>query len=380
MTITIVCDILGEENNGTTIAAINLIRYLRAQGHTVRILCADEDKQGQENYYIVPSINFGIFNGYLAENGVKLAKPVRRVIEAALEGTDIVHIMLPFALGQASAKIAQKKGIPLSAGFHLLSENFSTHIFMKRSRLVNRLTYAYFNKMYRRCDTIHYVSPYIRSLWEGMYGQTNGYVISNGVNASFYPDPSKRRQENEKFVILYTGRYSKEKAHSVLLRAVNLSAHREQIQLVLAGDGPMRRKLERQAKKLPVPPILRFFSREEMVIANNSADLYVHAAQYEAEGIGCLEAIACGVVPIICDSGKCATRFYALDEKSLFRPGDGADLAAKIDWWIDHPAERAAWSTRYANLSREKFDHAACMARMEEMLAQTIKSKKEKAM
>ena len=37
MTITIVCDILGEEINGTTIACMNLIRYLRAQGHTVRV-------------------------------------------------------------------------------------------------------------------------------------------------------------------------------------------------------------------------------------------------------------------------------------------------------------------------------------------------------
>ena len=48
MTITIVCDILGEENNGTTIACMNLIRYLRAQGHTVRVVCADQDKAGNE--------------------------------------------------------------------------------------------------------------------------------------------------------------------------------------------------------------------------------------------------------------------------------------------------------------------------------------------
>ena len=48
MTITIVCDILGEENNGTTIACMNLIRFLRAQGHTVRVVCADQDKAGNE--------------------------------------------------------------------------------------------------------------------------------------------------------------------------------------------------------------------------------------------------------------------------------------------------------------------------------------------
>ena len=50
MTITVVCDVLGEENNGTTIAAMNLIRFLKAQGHTVRILCGDADKKGKEGY------------------------------------------------------------------------------------------------------------------------------------------------------------------------------------------------------------------------------------------------------------------------------------------------------------------------------------------
>ena len=30
MKITIVCDVLGEENNGTTIAAMNLIRFLKS--------------------------------------------------------------------------------------------------------------------------------------------------------------------------------------------------------------------------------------------------------------------------------------------------------------------------------------------------------------
>lgn len=39
MRITIVCDVLGEENNGTTLAAMNLIRSLKAKGHTLTILC-----------------------------------------------------------------------------------------------------------------------------------------------------------------------------------------------------------------------------------------------------------------------------------------------------------------------------------------------------
>ena len=44
MKISIICDVLGAENNGTTIAAMNLIRSLKAKGHDVKVVCPDEDK------------------------------------------------------------------------------------------------------------------------------------------------------------------------------------------------------------------------------------------------------------------------------------------------------------------------------------------------
>lgn len=47
MKITIICDVLGKENNGTTIAAMNLIRHLREHGHEVRVLCCDQDRIGK---------------------------------------------------------------------------------------------------------------------------------------------------------------------------------------------------------------------------------------------------------------------------------------------------------------------------------------------
>lgn len=59
MIITVACDVLGEENNGTTIAAMNLINHLRAKGHTVRVLCGDRFRTGQQDYYVVPNINLG---------------------------------------------------------------------------------------------------------------------------------------------------------------------------------------------------------------------------------------------------------------------------------------------------------------------------------
>ena len=42
MKIAVVCDVLGEQNNGTTVAAMNLIRFLRSRGHEGRGVCPDE--------------------------------------------------------------------------------------------------------------------------------------------------------------------------------------------------------------------------------------------------------------------------------------------------------------------------------------------------
>ena len=91
MRITIVCDVLGEENNGTTLAAMNLIRSLKAKGHTLTILCPDEQKRGVPGYAVVPTRDLGIFNGYVKSNGVQLAKPDDAVIRQAIQGADIVH-------------------------------------------------------------------------------------------------------------------------------------------------------------------------------------------------------------------------------------------------------------------------------------------------
>ena len=71
----------------------------------------------------------------------------------------------------------------------------------------------------------------------------------------------------------------------------------------------------------------------------NIADLYVHPSEIEIEAISCLEAIKCGKVPVIANSPSCATKAFALDDRSLFRVNDARNLSDKIDYWFDHPEE-----------------------------------------
>lgn len=372
MTICVVCDVLGRENNGTTIAAMNLIRSLRAKGHSVRVICPDKERSGEPDYYIVPTLPLGPLKGYVKKNGVVIARPDKRVLEAALEGVEHVHLMVPFMVSRAVLKIARKRGISVTAGFHCQAENLTSHLFLKNNKLANVLTYRnFYRHCYRWADGVHYPSEFIREVFEHYGGRTNAYVISNGVSRQFRPAAVERPKEPDgKRVILFIGRFSKEKSHKVLIDAAKLSRHADELQLVFAGDGPLKKKLEKRCRGLKYPPIFRFFSRDELLRVINSAELYVHPAEIEIEAIACLEAISCGLVPVISDSERSATRFFALDERNLFRCNDSEDLAKRIDYWLEHPQERAQASAAYLGYTRQ-FDFDACMDKMEDMILET---------
>lgn len=369
MKIAVVSDVLGEENNGTTIAAMNLIRSLRAKGHEVRVVCPDVEKTGEPGYYIVKTLNAGPLNGYVAKNGVSIARPDKKVIKKALKDIDVVHIMVPFLVGCYVAKYCNKHGIPLSAGFHCQAENFSNHLHLMNAQRFNNGVYKFFYKhMYQYCDAIHYPTQFICNTFENVVGMTPHHVISNGVNSQFNRDIPRHKKNDGLFRILYIGRYSKEKTHSVLLKAVNKSKYRNRIQLIFAGDGPQKKKLQiYAAKHLPIQAVMKFYSRKELLEVIGSADLYVHAAEIELESISCLEAISCGLVPVINNSPRSATKYFALDNKNLFKCNNPKDLAAKIDYWIEHPEEKEQRSLDYADFAKQwQFDQ--CMDQMEEMI------------
>ena len=379
MNITIVTDVLGAENNGTTVACMNFIRHLQSQNHNVKILCSDQDKKGLPNYYIVPNLNLGPFNALVKKNGVSLSKPKTSVVKEALKDADIVHIMLPFALGKKAMKIAKKNNLPTTCGCHMQAENFSSQLKMQDVKWFNNLVYKTVFKTYKQADAIHYPTQFMKdTLEKAVKKSTNGYIISNGVNKFIQKkDCPKPAEFKDKIVILSTGRYTNEKAQWVLIEAIKQSKYKDKIQLILAGQGPTESKLIEHAKGLPVPPIMKLFPREEMNEIINYADIYVHPAEMELEGIACIEAISCGKLTIVNDSDRSATKNFAIDEKCIFKMRNPKDLAEKIDYWIEHEDERKEYEDKYLN-SSVAYDQEECMKRMEQMLYEVMNAHKQK--
>ena len=376
MKITIVSDVLGSENNGTTITAKRLISNLEERGHMVRVLSPmPSDK---ENYYTVPKRSFGPFNEYVRKNGVELAKVDKDIVRKAIEGSDVVHIVLPFKLGIAASEVARDLNIPMTSAFHCQAENVTTHLFLQNFAPANRFVYRrFYRKFYKNQKFVHCPTAFIANVL-----RENGYdmdlrVISNGVAPEYHVvESTKPEALKDKYCITFVGRLSKEKSHDFLIEAVNKSKYRDKIQLMFAGNGPREKNIVELGKKLPNPPIIGFYKKEELVKILNYCDLYVHPADVEIEAIACLEAITCGLVPIISDSKKSATNSFALHPENLCHAQDPVDLANKIDYMIEHPDVVKKMREEYLEYSKE-FKISNCIDKMIKMFEDAIESAKK---
>lgn len=106
----------------------------------------------------------------------------------------------------------------------------------------------------------------------------------------------------------------------------------------------------------------------------NYCDLYVHPGVDELEGIVCLEGIACGKMTIVSDSKNSATKEFAIDGKCIFKHKNSKDLARVIDYWIEHPEERAEYENKYL-ASSAVYRQEDCMRRMSAMIAEVDNKK-----
>ena len=61
------------------------------------------------------------------------------------------------------------------------------------------------------------------------------------------------------FNVLMVGRYAGEKRQDELIDACAKSRHAREIQVILAGKGPLEKKYRRLAEKLPNPIVMEFY-------------------------------------------------------------------------------------------------------------------------
>lgn len=363
-----VLDQYSAENNGVTVSARRYAAALRTRGHEVRILSTGDC--GPDGY-AVRELRIPVFDKLIKSHGMLFGKAEKPVLRRALAWADHIHFFMPFTLSIVAADMARRMGKPATAAFHIQPQNISYSIGMGRWSVTNGFIYWLFRAdFYHKFRYIHCPSAFIAGELKRHGYRAQCRVISNGIPPEFcFCRAEKEARWRGRFLILMIGRLSGEKRQDVLIEAVKRSRHAQKIQLVLAGQGPLRDAYARQAQGLAHPVQMRFLSQEELRGVIAQCDLYVHASDAEIEAMSCMEAFACGRVPVIANSPLSATPQFALDERSLFRPGDAGDLAEKIDYWIEHPDERLQMERAYSK-SAERYSLARCVEQFEQLAAE----------
>lgn len=360
MIITLVNDTFNVNNNGITISSMRFAEALAQRGHQIRVItCGDPSESGIDpatgfEMFYLPELKVPIASRLAHKQNTLFAKPVRSVLEKAISGSDVVHICQPWPLGNAAQRIAGKMNIPVMAAFHIQPENITYNIGLKRFPLLAHLIYfLFYIFFYRRFSHIHCPSKFIAAQLRSHGYKARLHVISNGVHPAFRPPAKPMEHTFDPVKILMIGRLSPEKRQDVLIRAVMKSRYADRIQLYFAGKGPWEKKLRRMGSRLPNPPVFGYYSQDELIRLIHDCDLYVHASDVEIEAISCIEAFACGLVPIISDSRRSAAVQFALGPQHLFKAGSPDSLAEKIDYWLDNPRQLKDAEEKYARFGKQ---------------------------
>lgn len=289
---------------------------------------------------------------------------------------------MPFALGTHCARIAHELKIPVLGCYHVSAENITFNAKMKYIPGATPAMYELLKVYHYKpewINNIHCPSRCIASTLMGHLYNQNLHVISNGY------DPAFKRIDNvkipdgceDKVIVTSVGRLTEEKRQDLIIKAVAKSKYRDRISLFLAGKGPKQEEYEKLAKELNVDLHIVFLSQGELVNLLNASYLFVQASDVETESIACLEAIACGTVPVISNAKMCATKQFALTPQSTFGKGSAYSLATMMDFWIANKKTHDEMMPKYSEFA-QKFSLDKCINYMLELYEFLLNDDKKK--
>ena len=287
--------------NGVTNSVLRVLEHLAASGDQALVIAPSSENMPTEYaghpvkaVPVIPTQNF-------LPTGMPMGLPQKR-IQHLLDGfsPDVIHLASPFALGSYANKMAKKLDIPTVSIYQTDLGGFAKQYgFGIAQSSLQKILY----KIHSQTDRT--LAPSTAACLElHLAGVPEVYLWRRGVNTELF-NPSKRSAslrdawkngDQNKIIVGFVGRLAQEKRVSDL----KVLKSNPNIQLVIVGDGPHRRKLEQQ---LPGALFLGFKNGEELAQIYASFDLFIHPGPNETFCQAVQEALASGIPSIVPRTG-----------------------------------------------------------------------------
>jgi phosphatidylinositol alpha 1,6-mannosyltransferase len=278
--------------NGVTNSVLRVLEHLRAEGHQALVI-APESSGGITEYAgfrvkRVPSLEM---------KGLLPVGFPQKAIEPLIDGfnPDVIHLASPFFLGNYASRVAERLNIPTLSVYQTDIAGFARHYGLT---IAHDSLKKWVAKIHKR--TTRTLAP---SQWScedlKTTGVPNVHLWQRGVDSKKF-NPEKRDinlrcellgNRPDRKLVGYVGRLANEKRIDDL---ATLDA-RDDLQLVIVGEGPARSRLERVLKNAK---FVGYQSGLDLARYYASLDIFVHTGKHETFCQSVQEALASGV-PVI---------------------------------------------------------------------------------
>lgn len=301
MRVAIVAESFLPNVNGVTNSVLRVIEHLRRTGHEVLVIAPDTPR-GQppaERVYDGVRVHRVPSRMFPKVTSLPLGVPRPRMVNV-LRGfdPDVVHLASPALLGWGGVHAARYLGVPTVAVFQTDIAGFTESYGVGA---LSRAAWAWTRRLHGRADRTLAPST---SAMENLEAQRIPRVFKwgRGVDITGFA-PSARDQKlraswsaDGKPIVGFVGRLAPEK-HVERLAAL---AGRDDLQLVVVGDGVDRAKLQ---TVLPTAVFTGELHGTELAAAYASMDVFVHPGEHETFCQAVQEAMASGLPVIAPDAG-----------------------------------------------------------------------------
>lgn len=286
------------------------------------------DKEEQPTLMIkVPSVTVPFYKEY------RLPYFSQKIFENKLLefSPDIIHINSPCPLGYAALRFGLKHKIPVVATYHTHFASYAKYYYVKS---LESFSWNYFRSIYNRCETVYVPSlPILNELRSHNLNTTE--FLPHGVDTEVFSPMFKsldwkiKLNITGKKVLLFAGRLVWEKDLQTFVEVYKiLTAKRNDVAFVIAGDGPIREDLE---KAMPKAIFLGYQTGKELATTYASSDIFVFPSTTETFGNVVVEAMASGLPPICVREGGAYGIINDGITGLIAEPRNASDISNKIE-------------------------------------------------
>ena len=310
MKILIATDTYCYVTNGVGNVVIALEEGLRRCGHDVKVLTLANKRASFRDggAYFIRSRPSLLYPGVR----MSAARSDPLLDELIQWKPDVVHLHTEASVAHMARKVAHACGAPLIMTVHT---DYAYYAFGRfhTALPVRALMRTLGKRVYRGVSAVTVPSEKARSFPQIHSVLDRVDLVPNGIKLEQYQKPISPEEKEALFrrwglkdngcTLVMVTRVSREKNIQEVLRFLpSLLREVPGAQLLIVGDGPYRKHLEKACAEGPLRERVAFTGRippEEVYRYYDMGDLFVSASLFEVHSLSCLEAMACGL-PLVC--------------------------------------------------------------------------------